>query len=121
MDTSQLFFSLETNVIKLLMISAGLESRPLHITQACRILNVCEFKRTGYEINARYLLALSCNVLIIRSLVLRPVYTIKVSVIEVSVQTLCWTNIKATAVFERYLHNHIPESKYTLITETVIV
>ncbi len=36
----------------------------------------------------------------------RPVYTIKVSVIEVS---------------ERCLHYQIPGSKYTFITETVIV
>ena len=48
-------------------------------------------------------------------------YTIKVSVIKVSVQTLCLTNIKATAVFERCLHYQIPGSKYTLITESVIV
>ena len=52
---------------------------------------------------------------------LRPVYTIKVSVIEIWGQTLCWTNIKATAVFERCSHYQIPWSKYTLITETVIV
>ncbi len=32
------------------------------------------------------------------------------------VQTLCWTNMKATAVFERCLHYQTPVSKYTLIT-----
>jgi hypothetical protein len=31
----------------------------------------------------------------------RLVYIIKVSVIEVSLQTLCWKNIKVTAIFAR--------------------